>query len=209
MGLVIFLRKRTQVNRFRDILIDSINLGIGNKAVICSGFFQELFKSNSYRASTERNFSNILSTKQIELTTIGIHNNTWMPSYKNFRDSLRTAGVNIAAKYAPSFHWHAKIFILKQNDNPILAIVGSSNITRNAFSDSYPHNYEADVIMWLDSLEPISALMERMIADTRDDPHEVIIADYDPHKNSNLSIEDRLKRIDGELKELDLRDLPE
>jgi hypothetical protein len=111
--------------------------------------------------------------------------------------------------YAPSFRWHAKIFVLRQTDDPILGIIGSSNITRNAFSDSTPFNYEADVILWLDSIQPLTSLIQGIVAEIRDDPHEVIVADYDPHKNSDLSIDDRLKRLDTEMKELELRELPE
>ena len=209
MGLAIFLRKRAQVNRFRDVVIDSINAGVGTKSTLCSGFFQEMFKSSPYCASAERNLALVLANNGIELTTIGIHNNTWLPSYKNFRNSLRNAGVNILAKYSTSFHWHAKIFILKQVDDPILAVVGSSNITRNAFSVSSPHNVEADVFMWRDSILPLTTIIEGMIAATIEDPHEVIVADYDPHRNANLTIDDRLKRLDAELKEYPLRDLPE
>jgi hypothetical protein len=209
MGLVIFLRKRLLVNRFRDILVDSINLGVGDNAVICSGFFQEFFHNSPYQASTERNLSNVLVTRAVQLTTIGIHNYNWFTSYKNFRNNLRGAGVNISAKYMPGFHWHAKIYVLKRKDDPLLAIIGSSNITRSAFSTIKPFNYEADVIMWLDTITQITNLIEGIIAETRDDPHEIIIADYDPHKNSDLTIEDRLKRIDADIKGLTLRDLPE
>jgi len=101
MGLIIFLRKRAQINWFRDIVIGSINSGAGNRVILCSGFFQEV--EGKYQASMERNFAG--------------------------------AGVNITAKYTSNLKWHAKIFILKNNTNPILGIIGSSNITRPAFSD--------------------------------------------------------------------------
>ncbi len=190
-------------------MIGSIRLGIGTKALICSGFFQELFKNGPYRASVEQNLSTLLKTQSIELTTVGIHNNNWMPSYKNFRNSLKKAGVNVRAMYAPSFHWHAKIFILRKIDNPILAIIGSSNITRNAFSDSTPYNYEADVIIWRSAVKPLTKLIKGIVAEINDDPHEVIVADYDPKKNNDLSIGDKLKRLDTEMKELKLKELPE
>jgi len=190
-------------------LIGSMSLGVGNKALLCSGFFQELFKNHPYQASTEQNLSAVLVNHSIELTTIGIHNNCWMPSYKSFRNSLRSAGVNLRAMYTAKFHWHAKVFILRHSNDPVLAIVGSSNITRNAFSDSDPFNYEADVIMWLDAIKPLTKFIERNVTEIRDEPHEVIIADYDPKKNNDLLIKDRLIRLDTEMKELELKELPE
>lgn len=145
MGLMIFLRKRAQINWFRDIVIDSINSGAGNRVILCSGFFQE---GGKYHASIERNLAEVLHNRSIEITTIGIHNHNWLQKYKNFRNSLLYAGVNITAKYTSNLKWHAKIFNLKNNTNPILGIIGSSNITRPAFSDNVPFNYEADIVLW-------------------------------------------------------------
>lgn len=96
MGLMIFLRRRAQINWFRDIVIDSINSGAGNRVILCSGFFQE---GGKYQASIERNLARVLHSRSIEITTIGIHNYNWLQKYKNFRNSLLSAGVNITAKY--------------------------------------------------------------------------------------------------------------
>ena len=96
-GLMIFLRKRAQINWFRDIVIGSINSGAGNRVILCTGFFQEV--AGKYQASMEQNLAGVLHSRSIEITTIGIHSHSWLPKYKNFRNSLRSAGVNITAKY--------------------------------------------------------------------------------------------------------------
>lgn len=209
MGLMIFLRKRAQMNRFRDILIDSINSGAGNRVILCSGFFQE---GEKYQASIERSFAEVLQSRSIEITTIGIHNYNWLQKYKNFRNSLLSAGVNVTAKYTSNLKWHAKIFILKNNTNPVLGIIGSSNITRPAFSDDTPFNYEADIVLWSNENRIIDRMMKRIVEIIRqdtDDSHEVITTDYNPERNNGLSIEDRLNRLNDEIENLELRDLPE
>lgn len=206
MGLIIFLRKRTY-NHFREVVLKSLDSGAGNKAVMSSGFFQENFRGSSYAVSTEGNFDQILLRNKIELTTVGVHNWFWLHSYKNFRDNLIARGVNIIAKRVQRLHWHAKIFILKKDDRPILGIVGSSNMTKNAFGHSKPFNYEADVIIWLDDIQPINDLMARIINELGQFPGESIVADYDPDKNFGQSIEDKLRQIDNDIKEVKQTDL--
>ncbi len=209
MGLMIFLRKRAQINWFRDILIDSINSGAGNRVILCSGFFQE---GGKYQASLEKNLARVLHRRSIEITTIGIHNYNWLEKYKNFRNSLLSEGVNITAKYTPNLKWHAKIFILKNNTNPILGIIGSSNITRPAFSDDVPFNYEADIVLWPNENRIIDSMMMRIagiISNDTDYANELITTDYNPESNNGLSIEDRLNGLNEEIEKLDLRDLPE
>lgn len=148
MGIAIYLRKSKNINYFRDIILDSINSGEGDSAIICSGFFQENFKNNSYQVSLEGNFADSLKNNNIKLTTIGIHNSTWKNSYRNFVNNLRTKGVNITPLYKNRLRWHAKVYILKRENNPLLGIVGSSNFTRTAFSVNTTFNYEADVVLW-------------------------------------------------------------
>lgn len=209
MGLMIFLRKRAEMNWFRDILIDSINSGAGNRVILCSGFFQE---EEKYQASIERNLAEVLQRHSIEITTIGIHSYNWKQRYRNFRNSLLSAGVNITAKYTSNLKWHAKIFILKNNTNPVLGIIGSSNITRPAFADYAPFNYEADIVLWSNTNRIIDGMMTRIAERIREntyDSHEVITTDYNPERNRGLSIEDRLNRLNNEIENLELRDLPE
>ena len=206
MALVIILRKHPNVNRFRDLMIDVISSGLGNNALLCSGFFQEDFHGHNYRASQERNFAQVLRSNKIELTTVGVHNWSWKQSYKNFRNNLVAAGVKISAKYMNGLRWHAKVFILSRDDNPIFGIVGSSNITRRAFSTVSDFNYECDTVIWPDSEKEIVGIVEEYLG-TIEDPYEVIRAPYDVEQNRQLTVQDRLTAIKSEILEANLRDL--
>lgn len=207
MGLVIFLRRRAAINKFREILINSLNSGIGDEALICSGFFQELWGTQTYQASQEGNFQKALVKHNITLNTIGVHNGYWIAAYRNFRDNLIASGVNINSKIKKGLHWHAKVYILKRQNKPILAIVGSSNITRNAFSTTSPFNYETDVVLWLDEFEDLNRIVSLAVEELAENTNEVIVADYDPNKNFGLSLEEKLNQLMNDFENLDLNDL--
>lgn len=209
MRLIILLRKNTTVNQFRDILIDSISSGEGDECYLTSGFFQELkqFKKkiNPYRATNETSAnSNVfccsLKTKQVSITTIGVHNHAWIKAYANFCKSLSNCGINLTP-YLLKKSWHAKTFVLLKNKRPILGIIGSSNITRPAFSSGGTFNYEADVVMWDDSVTGLDDLMNTSI-ETNENPFGLIVTDYNPDKNRGVTIDDRLKGIVDEIQEI-------
>lgn len=207
MGLAIFLRKRQAINKFRELLISSIDTGLGDEAIICSGFFQEHFKGGIYQVSNEGNLDNVLLRNKINLTTVGVHNNNWLTPYRNFRDNLRNIGLNVNAKTSRGFHWHAKIYVLISKGRPIFAIIGSSNMTRNAFGISAPFNFESDVVLWLDEFNEFNTILNVAVSELNQFSSEVIIADYDPDKNFGLSIEDRLRQLVDDIKKTELNDL--
>jgi hypothetical protein len=183
-----------------------INTRAGDNALLCSGFFQENFRGSGYRASLESNFANCLVKNKIKLTTVGIHNYNWKPSYENFRDNMKKQGVNIISFYKSGMRWHAKVFILSKGKKPIFGIVGSSNITRNAFSITLPFNNECDVILWEGRSKAInSALNETLQND--EFIHEIIRAPYQKRLNFNLSISDRLQNIKDEIMNENLKPL--
>lgn len=206
MSIAIILRKNPSHNWFRNIIIAAAQSSVGNNMLICSGFFQELFRNSSYQASLEGNIARILSNNNISVTTIGVHNPSWLQSYRNFRDSLLNAGVSVTSLVANYLHWHAKVLILKVDNNPILGIVGSSNITRNAFSNSSPFNYEADVFLWEDTNTRINSFMVEQLLQI-EDPNEVIHAPYDAELNHGMSIPVRLINLENEIRSTQLREL--
>lgn len=179
MGLAIILRKRAATNRFRDIILAVCGSGAGNEALICSGFFQELYKTTTYRVSQEGNFAQCLANNNVAVTTVGVHNSSWIRPYKNFRNSLTIAGVRTTALFVSGLHWHAKVFIFKYNSAPLFGVIGSSNMTRNAFGVSAPFNYESDAYLWEDTHPILGPIMERLLSDIQD-PDELIRATYDP-----------------------------
>lgn len=105
-------------------------------------------------------------------------------------------------KYAN--RWHAKIFIARQGNQHRFAVIGSSNLTRNAFDTSASNN-EADVLIWDDAHSETQQLAATTLAPTLPTPNEneleppeVLISNYDPDDNRNSShdsMNDRLKKI--------------
>lgn len=218
MAIAIVLRMSESTNLFRDAVINS--LSYGDEVILCSGFFQENFKGGKYQATLEPKLIKNLVTHQIRLTTIGIHNSTWRQSYKNFRDNLLKNKVNITCLYKPACKWHAKVFILKKSGRPIFGIIGSSNITANAFgvsgsSDSKNNsatlpanfNYECDVFFWVDKLKNINRSLSDLLFNQAQSLN-VFRAQYNPKSNFEINISQRLQNLmtsvlDDDLKELD------
>lgn len=202
MGFAVVLRNNVSVNHFRNSMIGVMNFGGGDEAIICSGFFQENFKNNQYQATLECGFCGTpfyqaLKNSNIHLTTVGIHNSTWSKSYSNFVNNLRNRGVNIRGLRKVSLRWHAKIFILKYGGEPVFGIIGSSNITRNAFSSTAPFNFEADVYMWKDG-SIAGDFLDRYFNEIKN-PYDIIRLSHDSLKNQGITIENRLKKIESEI----------
>ncbi len=144
-----------------------------------------------------------------KLTLIGIHNNHWIPRYRNFCNRIDAeCGRNIGTfdpRIVRGLKWHAKIFILKSGGVPIFAIIGSSNITSRAFGIKSPHfNFEADVVLWDDSVkEELGKLCKRIIAEGSDNFGDVLDVDYNSENNRGITMTQRLKDINAELDDMD------
>ncbi|RME56753.1 hypothetical protein D6779_10040, partial [Candidatus Parcubacteria bacterium] len=63
------------------------------------------------------------------ITVAGKLDGFWLEHYQNFVRRLRQAGLQVKAYVAPRKNWHAKIAIRIRNEQPIAAIIGSSNLT--------------------------------------------------------------------------------
>lgn len=220
MGIAIILRHSASINKFRDIMIAATNSGVGNRAVMTSGFFQEntIFygKVSAYQASQEPNLISAFVNNNVRLMTVGVHangqqNNAWIASYRNFALNLRNAHVHITPMLHPKLRWHAKIFILLSNNIPILAIVGSSNITRPAFSDTKPFNNECDVIIWNSKFPIVGQMVSQHFNSTDDRGYGMIIGGYSVEENKGLTEEMRINWLMEQmnLNQLDALELPE
>lgn len=203
MSIAILFRRRETPNLFREFILNSLSLRIGDNALMCSGFFQEA-RGSSYRASSDGDLATILANTSTSLTTVGIHNNSWTPSYRDFIASLNRAGVNVAGYISSRLKWHAKIFILQKGNKPKLGIIGSSNITRPAFGITMPFNYEADVVLWSGAKRTFHSLLKKSFP-ANEDWHQLIVAPYSPAKNGGLSIEDRLSLLYSEVRGANLK----
>ncbi len=211
MPVAIVLRTSKTRSLYRDAIIDSINSGAGNYALICSGFFQENFKGSLYQASSEPGLVAALTQNAVQLDTAGIHNSTWNPSYINFCQNLINSGVNLVPYLMPGFQWHAKIFLLKNMSSHVFGIIGSSNITANAFgvtntparptdSPNPPakFNFECDAYLWDSANAQISATMTALLAQD-EIRQQAIITQYIEEENIGRTIGTRLSEIEQQI----------
>lgn len=192
MSIAILLRNQQVPNVFRNLLLNAIQLPNIKEVIICSGFFQDYFKS-AYCASTEGNLAQKLATSNAEVITVGIHNHQWRFPFDKFNNSLTTAGVNLAVRKVKGYKWHAKVFIASTKNGPVFSLIGSSNMTRNAFSTSKPFNYEADVALWIPQAKGVSSAVNNVLSESS--PSDVIRTSYSPNKNGGLTIRDRLIQL--------------
>lgn len=95
--------------------------------------------------------------------------------------------------------WHAKVFLAKQGNVPLVGIIGSSNITRRAFGLDKDFNYECDVVFWDESVPDIDSSMSAAIGDI-DDISDVIVTNYDDNHPANRQpLKDRLMSLEAEI----------
>ena len=198
MSLAIFLRRSHAPNLFRDSIVKSLSLGIGDRAIMCSGFFQEETPPG-YMASAEPGFASALAHNPIKLTTIGVHNYGWRDRYRAFRDNMTAAGATVDAYYKKGMNWHAKIFLLERRGRCILGIVGSSNVTRKAFGTSVPYNNECDVALWTRGAHRFGQWLDGALYESNDDFPPVIRGSYSTRANGGISIADRLSVLREEV----------
>lgn len=204
MPIAIVLRTSGTENIFRDTLVGALGSKNADEALLCSGFFQENFKGSVYQASAEKKLGRACAKSKVKLTSVGIHNNTWLPSYRNFRDNMLSHGADITCYYRSRMHWHAKVFIASSNCTPSLGIIGSSNLTRNAFSIGNDFNNECDVFLWTRN-GPFAGIAEATAE--RLNEQIVVRAPYIKRQNGGRSLPDLLDQIRSKVLGQDLREL--
>ena len=192
------LRNKQTPNIFRRTLLNAFSEGIGNEYLLCSGFFQEKqYVKNSYYVSDSFIKNSPDFPCRVKVTTVGVYSKyIWGSQYDDFTKAISaikcSCGKSIEVekrKPKTSNKWHAKIFIVRSNGVPMLAIVGSSNITRNAFDEQKGWNRECDSIIWNTKSSEIDTLVRQSVSgqlgdegETPDDlekQHEIVISKYD------------------------------
>lgn len=191
MNLIIALRTRANENLFRDAILASIRSGAGDTAYLCSGFFQEE-RISDYRASEEGGLGDLLAKNNVQLVTVGVYGG-WIDSYRRFIGNLIAAGVNVDPYRLLGSKWHAKIFILRRKEQNIFGIVGSSNITRPAFSLDPPFNHECDVYLWNKGKTALNKNIQDLVKEYQSD--DLIKSDYKPEDNSSMSVHQKLEHL--------------
>jgi len=198
--IAIFLRKDKRVNRFREVILSTFQSPDVSEMILCSGFFQE---DKHFKAS--KDFKNIGPSNQKTIKLVGIYNYSWRRSYNNFHQGIiaqNSPSHLTALRYRISgMRWHAKVMIGKQQNTPIIATIGSSNMTGRAFGINRIFNYESDVIIWDDSIQSINEAIDKSIETNPDNNGEVIISNYDPDdwRNGSLSLNEKVTTLEEEI----------
>lgn len=173
MGLDLFFRVDKKVNNFRTTLLSIINDKQIAKIVLSYPYYSENKINDNGVVS---NYSildsgireTVLSWHNYRIVTIGAfkldkHGNedSWTQSYRNFVNKLRKdiSGNNIDYKaYFLNGNTnlsHAKFCIgykiINEGYIPVIAMIGSSNLTNKTFEFYPDFNYETDVVIWDDS----------------------------------------------------------
>jgi len=197
--IAVFLRKDWKINRFRNAIQATFYSNDITEMILCSGFFQE----NQYFEASESFKTQQCNLKILKL--IGIYNYSWKTQFDNFKNNIVHKNcpccLTVKKYKIPGMKWHAKIMIGKINDNPVIATIGSSNITGRAFGIQKNFNYESDVILWDESIGSINKQINISIEEFIDRADEVIISDYSENdwRNGKQSLDEKIKQLENDI----------
>ena len=195
--VAIFLRKEV-INKFRRAIIETLKSSEVDEALLCSGFFQDL---PNYQAGYDFDVFKYRSSAPLKLTVMGIYAYSWKQQYVGFFNVLKSVnsshGFSAHQRKMKGMRWHAKVFIAKRNSQPVVAIIGSSNITSKAFGEFKSFNYECDVVFWDETNSNINRIIESVIGD---ETSGVFVTNYDEtHRANLLPLKERLLELEKEI----------
>ena len=198
--VAIFLRKTGSVNKFRAAILGTLRTDIVDNALLCSGFFQDDAK---YSAGADFDLISHRKCNPLRVTTLWLYSYSWKVQYSTFFTQLQTQNkcpcFSAVQMRIPSMGWHAKVFLAKQGNVPLVGIIGSSNITRRAFGLDKDFNYECDVVFWDESVPEIDQAVTNAIGDVRD-VSDVIVTNYDDsHPANRQPLQHRLSMLEAEI----------
>ncbi|MEJ2437784.1 MAG: hypothetical protein P8Y35_07355 [Sulfurovaceae bacterium] len=201
--IAVFLRKDWKVNRFRSAIQSAFCSDDITEMILCSGFFQEdtHFKaSNSFKKTVCTYPPNIKTLK-----LVGIYSYTWKTKFDDFANNLILNNcpmcLNVKKYRVPGMKFHAKMMIGKIKNEPVIATIGSSNITGRAFGIQKNFNYESDVILWDESVGSINTIMNSSIEEFINQSDEVIVSDYSENdwRNGQQTLNDKIKQLEEDI----------
>jgi len=198
--VAIFLRNTSSVNKFRRAILNTLRTDLVNEALVCSGFFQD---DGKYSAGADFDLISHRACSPLQITTLGLYSYSWKAQYATFFSQLNAKNscpcFSAIQKRIPSMGWHAKVFLAKHAKQPLVGIIGSSNITRRAFGELNDFNYECDVVMWEETVAEIDAAINAAIGDPGD-VSDVIVTNYDEnHRANRRPLQDRLLALEAEI----------
>lgn len=198
MKIFHIIRNTVSLSLFKEIIQECIHSGLGDTVYISSGFFQEPtrgnFSASKERDSKGRSFDN--NTNHLTLHLRGVYNAAWKGSFQSFVNVLQGTGcyqiwVN-KMRYNPGMSIptvnknHAKVFIYEKKGEPLLEILGSSNLTSHAYGTNFPYNTEADLVIC--NNKKLENAIIKMFQNS-EIQHGVMILNYDNINNSPLDKE--------------------
>jgi hypothetical protein len=194
MSIQITLRRDKEFSPFRKQLLEICSIPGHGDLVLCSGY---IWESTGYSVLDDdllRAMRSGLAGNQIICVAgkLAITPVNWVQHYKDFVAKLRAQGIKVTAYIAPKRNWHAKIAVrLDKAGQPIVAMVGSSNLTGPAYGENrYSWNYECDVTLWRDKRKWDASLSQGRVPPS--DPYTLIAAIPDPEIPTQPSVADRL-----------------
>lgn len=197
MSIEITLRRKNDYSPFRQKLLQVCKFPVKGYLILCTGY---IWEDSKYSILDDDLLSSIYKNNKILCIAGKIDDVKWLGSYKNFVQKLKTKVKCVKAVTVPEKNWHAKIALkLDEKQNPIVAIIGSSNLTRPAYGENpeYDWNYECDVIIWRDEKTKAS-YSEGSDPSDIDDLYAVINAIPDP-KVSQPTMAERLIALKEEI----------
>ncbi|MCE4556402.1 phospholipase D family protein [Pelomonas cellulosilytica] len=161
MPIAIAVRTQFSDSHFRDVLIRALRSWDIDSIHIASGFFND-FTAELADWAPDFQIDEEMGGKEVFLYG-GYHEKA--DSMCALRDALVKCGINTSANRlrAPrtgeqALRWHAKVSVFVSGERPVLAIVGSSNLTSPTMYGNSEHkfvaspervNVEADSFYWL------------------------------------------------------------
>ena len=200
-NVAFFLRNKLAENKFSDAVMAALNMPEVDSALLCSGFFQE---DSSYSISAAK-FSGISRCgHRLDLTTVGYYKGGKV-SYSDFTKGISSHCCSVCINHTPlrlpGDKWHAKVFIGKSQGAPIVAAIGSSNLTRRAFDTIKNFNYECDVLFWDESHRSISSRVSALIGEAPDESLSIVVAKVDQtHPVNRVPVSEKLKQLEREIR---------
>jgi phosphatidylserine/phosphatidylglycerophosphate/cardiolipin synthase-like enzyme len=199
--IALILRKESFRNIFRQVVLDSFKLGNTGSILLCSGFFQE---RGTFSASKEILQSINGNLCRAKITIVGYYGYLWTNDFNNFCLNLSTntcPPIVVEKRRSRHLAWHSKVFIVNNNDDiPVLAIIGSSNMTSRAFGINHKFNYESDVILWNLSNSSINEIIINRMSGS-DYESEIIFSKYDETSrfNQGMQLSAKIKSLENEI----------
>jgi len=200
-NVAFFLRNKLAENKFSEAVLAALNMPVIDSALLCSGFFQE---DQSYSVSAKKFVGISRCCHRLDLTTVGYYQGG-KTSYSTFAKGIATHCCPSCVRHTPlrlkGDKWHAKVFIGKSHGEPIIAAIGSSNLTRRAFDTLKNFNYECDVLFWDEGNSNISARISALLGEVPDKSMSVVVAKVDEkHPVNRVPISEKLKQLELEIR---------